>query len=306
MTDAPEPIRRWAKPPADYPLACPHDPGLGSAVGNRPAASPAGSSPQRPWELSVQHYPAVGICAVVVHGELDLKTAPLLEQCLRQQLLAAPTHLILDLESLHFLGSSGLNCLLRTRQLAHTSKAQLHLAGLKRPAVMRALQISGLLAMFHTYPSLIHAVIDLADHPNARSHPEVLPPILIAFWQPLVDSVWVVELCQFDGDAGCGAVVNCINSGIPVTQPAPDTAPELLAAHELWLFPDPTTQFPTTSRHRIGYACPDANLIRLAHTIRDEATQAGLHPITLAAWNAAGYPTQTAIGWIRAGCPLPH
>lgn len=298
MTNTPEPIRRWAQPP--------DDPGLGSSVDDRTADSGAGSGPRRPWELSVQHYPAAGICAVVVQGELDLQTAPLLEQHLRQQLLAAPTHLILDLERLLFLGSSGLNCLLRTRQLAGTSKVQLHLAGLETPAVMRTLRITGLLEIFHTYPSLIHAVIDLADHPDAEAHHEVPPPVLTAFWRCLAGSVWIVELCQFDGDAGHGAVVDWINSGIPVTQPAPDTAPELLAAHGLWLFPDPAARVPTTGRYRIGHACPDANLITLAHRIQDEATQAGLHPVTLAAWNAAGYSTQTAIGWIRAGCALPR
>jgi anti-sigma B factor antagonist len=306
VTNAPEPIHRWAKPPADHRWPCPDGPGLDPAVGDQPAPSQAGSGPQRPWGLSVQHYPAAGICAIVVDGELDLKTAPLLEQRICQQLLAAPTHLILDLEPLHFLGSSGLNCLLRARQLAHTSKVQLHLAGLETPAVMRALKITGLLEIFHTYPSLIHAVIDLADQPQARPQHHAPPSVLTAYWQPLAGSVWVVELCQFDGDAGHGPVVDWINSGIPATQPAPDTAPELLAAYGLWLFPDPTTQSPTTSRHRIGHACPDANLITLAHLIHDEATQAGLHPITLAAWNAAGYSTQTALGWIRAGCPLPH
>jgi anti-anti-sigma factor len=65
--------------------------------------------PARLLGLTVQHYPAVGICVVVVEGELDLLTVPLLEQRLREQLAARPTHLILDLEFVLFLGCSGLS-----------------------------------------------------------------------------------------------------------------------------------------------------------------------------------------------------
>jgi hypothetical protein len=65
--------------------------------------------------LRVQH-PAVGVCVVVVVGELDLLTAPLLDACVREQLAAAPTNLILDLQAVRFLGASGLSCLLRARE----------------------------------------------------------------------------------------------------------------------------------------------------------------------------------------------
>ncbi|HYZ35726.1 MAG TPA: STAS domain-containing protein [Pseudonocardiaceae bacterium] len=37
---------------------------------------------------------------------------------MHEQLADAPPHLILDLESVRFLGSSGLSCLLRARELA--------------------------------------------------------------------------------------------------------------------------------------------------------------------------------------------
>lgn len=306
MTNAPEPSRRRKKPPADQPWACPVDPGLADTVGDRPVDSLAECTPQRPWGLSVQHYPALGICAVIVEGELDLETAPLLEQRVREQLLASPAHLVLDLEPLHFLDSSGLNCLLRARQLAQTSGVQLHLAGMVTPTVVRALKITGLLGVFHTYPSLIHAVVELTNHPDAGSQHVVPPPVLTAFWRCLVGSVWVLELCKFDGDPGLGPVVDWINSGVPATHPAPDTAHELLAAHGLWLFPDPDTASPTGGRHRIGYACADTELIMTAHLVLDEAAQTGLHPMLLAIWVVAGYSTKTAAGWIRAGCLLPH
>jgi anti-sigma B factor antagonist len=247
------------------------------------------------------------MCVVVVEGELDLLTAPLLEHHVREQLFAAPAHLILDLESVQFLGSSGLSCLLRARELAQTRGAQLHLAGLITSAVARAVKITGLLGVFSTYPTLIHAVIELVGQAEAaRSDPVAPVPVLTAFWRCLMGCVWILELCEFDAGTGLGAVVDWINSGVPANQPAPDMARELLAVHGLWLLPDPVTGSSTGSRHRIGYVCADAELIMLADQLRGDAAQAGIHPVMLAAWVAAGYSLNTAVGWIRAGCPFPR
>ena len=53
-----------------------------------PSDSSALYVPTQLLGLSVQHYPAVGICVLVVDGELDLLTVPLLEQRLHEQLVA--------------------------------------------------------------------------------------------------------------------------------------------------------------------------------------------------------------------------
>jgi anti-sigma B factor antagonist len=305
VINVPDPTHWGGKPLSDEPGVNAVEPGFTAAVGARPGVSPARDAPQRPWGLSVQHYPAAGMCVVVVEGELELRTAPLLEHRVREQFLAAPVHLILDLEPLHFLGSDGLNCLLRVRELAQTSGVQLHLAGLVTPAVARVLEITGLLTVFHTYPTLIHAVMELADHPaTTRSEYGVLPPVLTAFWRCLAGSTWILELREFGVGLG-GAVVDWINSGVPATQPAPDTAEKLLTVNGLWLYRDPTVRSATGGRHGIGYVCADIELIMLADLMRDEAAQARLHPIMLAAWVAAGYSTTTAAGWIRAGCLFP-
>jgi anti-sigma B factor antagonist len=269
-------------------------------------AHPLADTPQPPWKLSVQRYPAVGICAVVVEGDLDLLTGPLLEQCVRQQLRAGPAHLIVDLESVRFVGSSGLNRLLRARQITQTKGTQLHLAGLIARTAPASMTITGLLGVFSSYPTLAHAVMELADRPDATLQQVVLPLVFTAFWRCLMGSVWILELCEFDAGNGHTAVTDWINSGVPATQPAPDKAQELLAGHGLWLFPDTVKQSATGGRHRIGYACADAELITMAHLIRDDAAEAGLHPIMLAAWVVAGYSTTTAAGWIRAGCSFPH
>jgi anti-sigma B factor antagonist len=116
--------------------------------------------------LSVQH-PAVGVCVVAVAGELDMLTAPLFEGCVHQQLAAAPTDLILDLEAVYFLGDSGLSCLLRAREgVQQTPGVRLHLAGLVTRAVARLLEVTELLEQFDTYPRLIDALTALTDAPE--------------------------------------------------------------------------------------------------------------------------------------------
>jgi anti-sigma B factor antagonist len=101
---------------------------------------------------------------VAVAGELDLLTASLLEACLRKQLAAVPTHLILDLEAVRFLGASGLSCLLRAYELAQqTPGTQLHLAGMVTRVVARSLEVTGLLAQFDSYPCVTDALAVLID-----------------------------------------------------------------------------------------------------------------------------------------------
>jgi anti-sigma B factor antagonist len=291
---------RSAAAPSTYPFDA-------AAADHRPAASVELRAPTRLLGLSPQHYPAVGITVVVVDGELDLLTAPLLEQCLREQLVAGPAHLIVDLESVRFLGASGLSCLLGARELVGAHGSQLHLAGLITSVVQRAVETTGLLGLFSTYPTLLHAVIDLADRPDATPPDPGTPvPVLIALWCCSVGATWTLELRRFNCDTGLGTLMGWISSGVPVTQPAPDAlAPQLLGARGLWLFRDGLPEPAIGSRYRVGYVSADAALIRLAHLLRDDAAQAGVHPVILAAWNTAGFSTATATGWIRAGCLLP-
>jgi anti-sigma B factor antagonist len=293
-------------PSAAAPSTCPL--ARAAAADHAPVGSVAPSVPARLLGLSVQHYPAVEITVVVVDGELDLLTAPLLEQRLRGQLVARPAHLILDLESVRFLGASGLSCLLRARELVQASGTQLHLAGLITRVVGRAVQVTGLLDLFSTYPTLLHAVIELADRPEINTLDRRIPaPVLTALWCCSVGITWTLELRVFDHDTRLGALVDWISSGVPVTQPVPDTlAPELLAARGLWLFRDVFPAPPTGSRHRIGYASADAALITLAHLVSDDATRTGVHPVILAAWQTAGFSTAAATGWIRVGCQFPQ
>lgn len=306
MTNTGNPSDRQMNPSvaasSTYPL------GPATATDYIPVGGVALCAPSRLLGLSVQHYPLVGITVVVVDGELDLLTAPLLEQYLRDQLIARPAHLILDLESVRFLGASGLSCLLSARELVKASGSQLHLAGLITSVVQRPVETTGLLDLFSTYPTLIHAVIDLADRSDVTTSEHGIPaPVLTALWCCSVGATWTLELRRLNRDTGLGAVVDWISSGVPVIQPVPDTlAPELLAARGLWLFRDGSPALPTSSRYRVGYASADTELITMADLLRDDAARTGVHPVILAAWHTSGFSTAAATGWMRAGCLVPQ
>jgi anti-sigma B factor antagonist len=123
---------------------------------------PANNAASELLSLTVEH-PANGVCVITVDGELDMFTAPLLEACLREQLCTNPRHLIVDLQPVCFLASHGLNCLLQARENARTTATQLYLAGLVTHAVARPLQVSQLLELFNTYPTLTHALTAIID-----------------------------------------------------------------------------------------------------------------------------------------------
>ncbi len=137
-------------------------------------AGPDGLLPYTPTqrlELTVAH-PGPGVCVVTVNGELDLLTAPLLDACVREQLAARPLHLVLNLEPVRFLSARGLTCLQQARDLTQQAPgSQLHLTGLVTRVVARPLEITGLLELFGTYPTLAHALVALDASPSAMSVP---------------------------------------------------------------------------------------------------------------------------------------
>jgi len=128
---------------------------------DRPAADDFINTTSKVLGLTVE-YPAHDVCVVTVDGELDMVTTPLLEACLRNQLRTTPRHLVVDLQQVQFLSSSGLNCLLSIRDSAQTT-TQLHLAGLISRPVARPLQVSQLMDQFNTYPPVTDAVAAIID-----------------------------------------------------------------------------------------------------------------------------------------------
>jgi anti-anti-sigma factor len=224
---------------------------------------------------------------VVVAGELDMLTVPLLERCLRAQVGAPPDHLVVDLQHVRFLGSDGLICLLRARQLAaQAPDTQLHLSGLINRVVKRALDITGVRALFDSYLTLADAralagettgslAMDL-DPPPAPT-PRVIgdpadrspgsvpsnvtgPLVLAAVWCSSVATVWTLELREVASDDQFGALVDSINSAVPVSQPAPHAqVQELVATRGLWLFCESPVGPSTSNRYHFGYVSVDTD-----------------------------------------------
>lgn len=123
-------------------------------------ARPTGDLAEQPEQLLVLTvtHPIAGMCVATVAGELDALTTPELQACLTDQLATAPPHLIVDLQPVRFLSAAGLSCLMHARELAHTTRSQLHLAGLVAHPVARLVRITGLLGLFDTHPAALTRV----------------------------------------------------------------------------------------------------------------------------------------------------
>ncbi len=86
-------------------------------------------------------------CRLVLHGELDLATAPLLEAELRDVQARGVKQLMLDLSDLQFMDSTGLTVLVREHQAADSNGHTFSLRG-KTPQVHRLFELTGVLGRF--------------------------------------------------------------------------------------------------------------------------------------------------------------
>jgi anti-sigma B factor antagonist len=99
--------------------------------------------------------PTEDVVVLHVSGEIDLLTASLLGERVREQLVPANRVLVLDLTDVSFLGSSGLAEIVSASQAAAT--VQLILVASNR-AVLRPLEATGLLPVLTVYETLDEAV----------------------------------------------------------------------------------------------------------------------------------------------------
>ena len=86
-------------------------------------------------------------CRLVLHGELDLATASILEAELRDVQARGVKQLMLDLSDLQFMDSTGLAILVREHQAADTNGHTISLRG-KTPQVHRLFELTGVLDRF--------------------------------------------------------------------------------------------------------------------------------------------------------------
>lgn len=100
--------------------------------------------------------PAPGQVVITVGGEVDMLTSPQLRSAVLDQFEpdSGVELVVLDLDGVTFLGTSGLAVLIEVREAAHAAGVELRLACTAR-RVLRPLTIAGLIPLFD-----IHDTID--------------------------------------------------------------------------------------------------------------------------------------------------
>jgi anti-sigma B factor antagonist len=102
-----------------------------------------------------------GVSVVSVTGEIDLVTAPTLEEALGTVLADDPTALVIDLSAVDFLGSVGLKILASTyEKLGKSTEFGVVARG---PATRRPIHLTGLDKTFPLYPTLDDALTAVRD-----------------------------------------------------------------------------------------------------------------------------------------------
>ena len=102
--------------------------------------------------------PATGQVVVEVGGEVDMLTSPQLRSAVLEQFETEGVQLVvLVLDGVTFLGTSGLAVLIEVREAAHTAGVELRLVCTAR-RVLRPLTIAGLVPLFDVHDTLDQAL----------------------------------------------------------------------------------------------------------------------------------------------------
>jgi anti-sigma B factor antagonist len=123
-----------------------------------PSSIPRGSDADDQITLSTTQ-PAGGQIVIHVAGEVDMLTSPQLRSTVLDQLGADSgiSLVVLALDGVTFLGTSGLAVLIEMREAAHTEGVELRLACTAR-RVLRPLTIAGLIPLFDIHDSVERAL----------------------------------------------------------------------------------------------------------------------------------------------------
>ncbi|AGZ51083.1 anti-anti-sigma factor [Mycobacterium kansasii ATCC 12478] len=102
-----------------------------------------------------------GVAVLSIGGEIDLVTAPALEEAIGGVVADNPSALIIDLSGVEFLGSVGLKILAATYEKLG-SAAQFGVVA-RGPATRRPIHLTGLDKTFALYPTLDEALTGVRD-----------------------------------------------------------------------------------------------------------------------------------------------
>jgi anti-sigma B factor antagonist len=103
--------------------------------------------------------PAAGQVVIEVGGEVDMLTSPQLRSAVLDQFEegSGVELVVLDLDGVTFLGTSGLAVLIEVREAAHSAGVELRLACTAR-RVLRPLTIAGLIPLFDIHDTIERAL----------------------------------------------------------------------------------------------------------------------------------------------------
>ena len=104
--------------------------------------------------------PRPQVCVAHLEGELDMATAPIVAEHLREHTATRPTELILDLGGVTLLAAAGLELIVRARNNNDGIHGRLHLIGVTgNPPVERVLRLTGLIPFLDVHDDL-QALLD--------------------------------------------------------------------------------------------------------------------------------------------------
>jgi len=86
--------------------------------------------------------------AVIVHGEVDLYSAPVLDRVVGDAVAGGDGDVVIDLSGVRFMDSAGLNILIRSFKPLNTQGRRLVLRS-PQAAVRRTLELAGVASLVH-------------------------------------------------------------------------------------------------------------------------------------------------------------
>jgi anti-sigma B factor antagonist len=105
--------------------------------------------------VSTEHHGPVSVVSVV--GELDMATAPQLQQQVTELVEADRVRLVFELSGVSFCDSTGLSVFVRAKNNCDAAGGVVRLAAPQR-TVQRILEVSGLVEVLHTHPTVDEAI----------------------------------------------------------------------------------------------------------------------------------------------------
>lgn len=108
-------------------------------------------------ELSVTTSQLDDVCVITVGGEVDVHTAAQLRGALDDEIAAGRTKIVLDLDGVGFLDSTGLGVLVGRLKLVRNHSGWMRIV-CSNDRVLRVFRITGLDKVFGIHPSVAEAV----------------------------------------------------------------------------------------------------------------------------------------------------